>query len=125
MQYVLIDDNKLDNFIHRKMIQVMGGNGEVVIFEKVDEALDFFRKKSAATEPDMIFLDLKMPGRDGFDFLNEFGELPATIREACRIVVLSSSVSAEDVNRAMTSRLVERFYSKPLRMEQMEELLKK
>jgi CheY-like chemotaxis protein len=55
-----------------------------------------------------------MPVMDGFGFLEEFEKLDEQVRNHCHVVVLSSSISAEDINRASTNPYVTRYVNKPL-----------
>jgi CheY-like chemotaxis protein len=48
--------------------------------------------------PDLLLLDLKMPGMDGFDVLLWLRQQPTL--SALRVIVITSSESLRDVNRA-------------------------
>ncbi len=72
--------------------------------------------------PDVIFLDLNMPGKDGFAFLDEFESLPDEVKTKVRVVVLSSSISPEDINRASTNPRVLKYINKPLSEKYLEAL---
>jgi CheY-like chemotaxis protein len=64
--------------------------------------------------PDLIFLDIMMPIMDGFGFLDEFAKLPDDITQKCKIVMLSTSESFKDLNKANKNRFVYKFLNKPL-----------
>ena len=70
--------------------------------------------------PQVIFLDLNMPVKDGFAFLDEFNTLAENIRQSCRIIVLSSSISPDDINRASANAYVIRYLNKPLAEKYLE-----
>ena len=74
---MLIDDNSLDNFINKKLLESNGFTDETEAFESAEKALE--KLKSSATDelPDVIFLDIMMPGMDGFQFLDELVRLVA------------------------------------------------
>ena len=55
-----------------------------------------------------------MPVKDGFAFLEEFDQIDPTIKEKCKIVVLSSSISPDDINKASTNPYVFKYINKPL-----------
>ena len=55
-----------------------------------------------------------MPGMDGFGFLDEFGKLDDAIKKKARIVMLSTSDSFKDLNRANQNPHVYKFLNKPL-----------
>jgi len=113
---LLIDDNDIDNFINERMITTSNFSEKVVVKNSAEGALDFLRSASSDVNalPEVIFLDLNMPVMDGFGFLEEFEKLDELVRNHCHVVVLSSSISAEDINRASTNPYVTRYVNKPL-----------
>jgi hypothetical protein len=61
-----------------------------------------------------------MPGKDGFAFLTDFENLSATAKGKCKIVVLSSSISPDDINKASTNPYVFKYVNKPLSEKYLE-----
>lgn len=112
---LLIDDNEIDNFINERMISSSNFSDEVVVKTSTDEAIGYLKGLDNPNDfPRIIFLDLNMPGRDGFEFLKDFETLDLHLKETARIVVLSSSISPEDINRASTNPHVFKYVNKPL-----------
>jgi CheY-like chemotaxis protein len=113
---LLVDDNDIDNFINERMITTSNFSKQVTVRNSAEAALDFLRRNSDSTDtlPQVIFLDLNMPVIDGFGFLEEYQKLPDTIKKFCKVIVLSSSISAEDINRASTNPYVLKYLNKPL-----------
>ncbi|MGB0423441.1 MAG: LytR/AlgR family response regulator transcription factor, partial [Flavobacteriales bacterium] len=72
---VVIDDERLARADLIKMlekdpsIQVLGEASNA------DEGIDLIEK----TNPDLVFLDIQMPGKTGFDMLEEMSEAPEVI----------------------------------------------
>ncbi|MFM7217945.1 MAG: response regulator, partial [Bacteroidota bacterium] len=113
---LLIDDNDIDNFINERMITTSHFSKSVVVKNSGEGALSFLSENAAdnAKLPEVIFLDLNMPAMDGFGFLAEYEKLPESIRKFCKVVVLSSSISPEDINRASMNPYVLKYVNKPL-----------
>jgi len=113
---LLIDDNDIDNFINERMITTNSFSKGVIVKNSGESALQYL-KENADNEsnlPRIIFLDLNMPVMDGFAFLSEFEKLPDSVKKNCKVIVLSSSISPEDINRASTNPFVVKYVNKPL-----------
>lgn len=119
---MLIDDNELDNFINKKLIESENFAEKVLIHTSGQSALEELNKHSADTSslPDIIFLDIMMPHMDGFGFLEEFNKLPESAKAHCKVVMLSTSESFKDLNKANQDRNVYKFLNKPLKKEILE-----
>jgi CheY-like chemotaxis protein len=55
-----------------------------------------------------------MPAMDGFDFLEEYKNLPEVIRKKCTIMMLSTSLYRGDLERAKNNKYISKFLNKPL-----------
>ena len=112
---LLIDDNDIDNFINERMITTNQFSPKVIVKNSGELALQFLRDNADSENlPKVIFLDLNMPVMDGFAFLDEYEKLPDNIKSNMKIIVLSSSISPEDINRASTNPYVVKYVNKPL-----------
>ena len=120
---LLEDDNEIDNFINERIINSSGFAEQVIIKNSSDAAMEFLRSKPTGSGfPEVIFLDLNMPGKDGFVFLEEFDALPDEVKNKAKVVVLSSSISPEDINKASTNPYVLKYINKPLSEKYLEAL---
>lgn len=70
---LLIDDSKSTNLMHGGLLKELAPHAKVNAFTNAEEALSFLEKAST-NKPDIIFLDLIMPEKDGFEFMDEFIE---------------------------------------------------
>jgi two-component system nitrate/nitrite response regulator NarL len=119
---LLIDDSDIDLFIQRRFLEVYNFSNELFLYKSADEALTWLKSMNAESTPDIIFLDLNMPEIDGFSFLKNFVELPDTILDKSKIVVLTSSNNAKDRETAFSFRNVIQFITKPLKQTDIEDL---
>ncbi len=119
---LLIDDNDIDNFINERMITTNMFSKTVIIKNSAEAALQFLKDNEAneSAMPQLIFLDLNMPVMDGFGFLEEFEKLSERVRKNAKVIVLSSSISPEDINRASTNQYVVKYVNKPLNEKYLE-----
>jgi CheY-like chemotaxis protein len=111
---LLIDDNPMDNFVNKKLLESTSFATEVVTHQFPKEALSYLTSLDIEALPELIFLDIMMPEMDGFQFLDEFEKLQVSIQQKCKVIMLSTSDSFKDLNRANKSKFVKKFLNKPL-----------
>ena len=119
MKVILIDDDHSTNFFHRIILEEYGKAKEYTFFQDALEAIKHLETVNAhhpEKYPDIIFLDLNMPKTDGWDFLEKFKEQGLPL---CHIIILSTSMSPSDIQKAEEHPMVYNYVSKPL----FEELL--
>ena len=113
---MLIDDSEVDNLIHRSLLMQTVPVKNIVEKTNGSSALEYLMDNILEPEllPDVIFLDIGMPGMDGFNFLAEYTQLPAVFKNSCRIVMLTTSNNLDDKDKAVLSPYVKSFLLKPL-----------
>lgn len=124
---MLIDDDDNDNFYHKRVINKTGKVNEIVVAETGVEALSYLKKGSKHLEsnPDLIFLDINMPGMNGWEFLEEYEKLSVEQKGKIVVVMLSTSHAPEDWEKAMSIKSTKEFLNKPLTIDKFNELLEK
>src|SRR4051812_27495146 len=88
---LVIDDDEVDLYITSRVINSSLFANEVIRKKCVDEAIEYLnslKNTSADMYPRVIFLDMKMPVKDGFQFLTEFSELEHMKKSECAIILL-------------------------------------
>lgn len=119
---ILIDDSDIDLFIQKRFLEVYGFSAELEMYNSANEAFRALKLADAESAPDAIFLDLNMPGADGFSFLKNFSLLPDSVTRKSRIVVLTSSESNIDRDYVLSFHHVIHFITKPLKNSDIEDL---
>ena len=75
MNAIIIDDERLARVELRRLL---GASPEVVIVGEAADA-DEAERLIERLQPDLVFLDIQMPGRDGFELLESLESAPAVI----------------------------------------------
>lgn len=121
---MVIEDNPTDSYIASFNIKKNGLAKEVVVMETAMEALKYLREsvENPDSLPELIFLDIKMPGQNGFEFLEEYEKLPGNLQNKRIIMMLTSSLNEEDRSKAGDNKFVCRFLNKPLDKQKIESL---
>ena len=128
---VLIDDDETTNHVNLRTLKRTNIAKEVKIFMNGEQALLYLKsiaesRSSGVSEryPDLIFLDIKMPIMDGFEFLEAYQELNAQHYIPTQIMMLTSSASFYDLNRLEKYAVVKRHFPKPLTDFDVKEIVK-
>jgi len=117
---LLIDDDEIVNSINQVIIKHAKFAEDVVALTDVTDAISFLRNsRDNGGVPEVIFLDLNMPDRNGWDFMDEFNQLG--IKDT-KVVMLTSSISLKDENKAKVSKDIAAFVSKPLSPEMLDRI---
>ncbi len=117
---MIIDDNEIDNLINRKILQNNKFAEEIQVFESALLALECL--KTYTQFPQIIFVDVKMPEMDGFQFLNEYELFDESLKNTCKIFMVSSTVDPDDLYQINSNKNVTKLISKPLTNISLKEL---
>jgi CheY-like chemotaxis protein len=117
---LLIDDNYIDNFVTRKILENSKFVNKIIVMQSPTDAIEALRDGSI--KPDVIFLDIRMPEMSGFEFLKEFETLEMDNKETVKIFMLSSSLDPTDMNNSISNKYVAQFVHKPITQQVLEEI---
>lgn len=122
---LFIDDDEINNFILQELFA-----------DEQDLALTFFSDSPAAFDhlrtladqkpdelPDIVFMDIKMPILDGFEFLDRLQEEEFLNDKSVDIFLLSSTLDSRDVKRAASYTNIRELVTKPLTVDKFRILI--
>jgi CheY-like chemotaxis protein len=113
-QAFIIDDDQICHFLTRHLIKTEGLAQQVTCFFDAEAALRQLLSGLPDQLPDMIFLDLNMPGMNGWQFLDALMGNGAAIHLKTRIFILTSSVDKGDLARSRKYPFISGYFYKPL-----------
>ncbi len=124
---MLVDDNPDDNFFHKRVIKKNDSAEHVVICQSGQEALDYLKNQALDgwIKPNLIFLDINMPGMTGWEFLEEYEKLILSDKSHVIVVMLTTSENPDDIKKAKGIGNVSSYHAKPLSKEMLDEILSK
>jgi CheY-like chemotaxis protein len=119
IRFLLIDDDDIISVIHPATIQRAISNSDIEIAPSGNDAIALIDELIHLQEspPDYIFLDINMPEISGFEFLDSLTETELDFLKNSKIIMLSSSVNQQDIERAKSYPMIRDFVSKPLTVE--------
>ena len=117
---LLIDDSKTDNFINTKVLELSGKATSIHAFETAANALAFLA--NAEVFPDLILLDVYMPIMNGFDFLEEYNQLPDAKKKNTKVLLISSAYDTIEIEKLKKYKWVSGYIVKPLTYESLDSI---
>lgn len=127
---MLIDDDEPTNFLNELIVQSADCTNYIKTLQSAEDALTYLTSASPASSsecplPDLIFLDINMPAMNGWEFLEEYKKLQKDKQKGIIVVMLTTSLFQEDVQKASQMPEVVGFENKPLTNEKLDRILKK
>jgi len=98
---LLIEDNPGDVRLIQEAFKKARITNRIHSVLNGDDAMDFLRKEgkfSSSKTPDLVLLDLNLPGKDGRDVLSDMKSDPAL--KKIPVIILSSSGAEEDIMKS-------------------------
>ena len=124
IEILLVEDNPADVRLTMETIKDYKVKNRLEVVGNGLDAMDFLRRKGKFADkarPDLILLDLNLPGKDGREVLAEIKADP----DLCRIpvVVLTSSQAEQDIIKAYNLH-VNCYITKPVDLTQFVKVVK-
>ena len=118
----VIDDDPIYIFGIKKIITLSNFSNSVMIFKNGQEAINNLKPIIASGEniPEVILLDINMPIMDGWQFLDEFIQIPC--KQKVYIYIVSSSIDPADQEKIKEYGNISNFIVKPITIENLKEI---
>ncbi len=127
-----VDDDPITLMLCKKVIAKTSFSNEIITAPNGEKALHYFKDLKQLTPseisnklPQLIFLDLNMPVMGGWEFLEYFNSDEYADFHSVKVVVLSSTIDPEDLEKAKKYPMVVDFLSKPITISMLDYLTAK
>ncbi|MEA9414990.1 response regulator [Flavobacterium sp. PL02] len=127
-QILCIDDDPIALMLCKKVITKAAFSNEIITAQNGEEALLYFNTLKYNTKPNdlnskkprLIFLDLNMPVMGGWEFLDHFSTANYSDFNTINIIILSSTIDPDDLEKAKKYPMILHFLSKPITLQMLE-----
>lgn len=121
---MLVEDDEVSSFIFSKLISITKFATNTITFQKADDALSYIKDNVSHDDhlPEVIFLDLILYDMDGWNFLEKYELLDASVKAKIYLVILTTSLFENDRIKAGNYPSVKKFIQKPISTESLLEI---
>ena len=119
LNILLADDDKDDRFFFKMALDALTAPTRLVAVVDGEKLMDYL-SENAHQLPDVLFLDLNMPRKNGFECLSEIKSNPKLY--ALRVIIFSTSFEQEVVNLLYLNG-AQYFMRKPAEFAQLKRII--
>lgn len=124
---LFVDDDPITLMLCKMVIKKASFSNEITTSKNGEEALQYFNtlkeinaNDESKKQPQLIFLDLNMPVMGGWEFLESFSTSEYAEYNKTKVIILSSTIDPEDLEKSKKYPMVIDFLSKPISKEMLE-----
>lgn len=110
----IIDDDDISIYLTTLVLEQAEFASEICMYTSADDALADLPLSHSAPLPDIILLDLNMPHKSGWDFLDILRPYEETLKGRTDVFILTSSIAVSDQEQSREYPLVRGFLHKPI-----------
>ena len=121
---LLIEDDEPTIFLTKLIFESIDFVENINACYDGNEAIQFLNQTGTEL-PELILLDINMPGMDGWEFLEYFNKIDLANKENIKIFMLTTSIFEEDKQKALKNKNISGFLNKPLTINSLENIFKK
>jgi len=127
LKIAVVDDDQIYQFIMQRTFDRISPESKILNFSNCGDFYLFLKHNSSDPTliPDLVLLDLNTPFMNGWEFLDAFKELEKSLAKIPEIYLVTSSVDPNDLEMAKGPELLTGFFVKPLKPEQVLEVIHK
>ncbi|MBJ7881822.1 response regulator [Gelidibacter salicanalis] len=113
---LLIDDDLPTNFLSERVLKKTDCTERIVAVQSGIEALEYLKSTDCEKHPrpDLFFLDINMPGMNGWEFLENYCQLEEVQKSEAIVVMLTTSLNPDERDKAKKIPQISSFLNKPL-----------
>jgi len=118
-----VDDDPITLMLFKKVVQKASFAKEIINAVNGQEAINLINSiTNQEKKPQLIFLDLNMPVMGGWEFLDLFNASNYFSLNNTKVIILTSTIDPEDIEKSKSYPNVIEFLSKPITVEMLDYL---
>jgi CheY-like chemotaxis protein len=128
---LIVDDDEPTNYLHHLIIDQASCAHNIKTTYNGQEALEYLTQSGKFQtndtnypQPDIIFLDINMPGITGWEFLDKYKSLKNGQKGKTVIIVLTTSPNPDEEEKAKKIPEISAYKHKPFTDKMLDDILK-
>ena len=123
----MVDDDQVYQFIINRTLTKLRPESKILNFSNCGDFFNFLKRNITTPTllPDLVLLDLNTPFMNGWEFLESYDTIKDSIPKHMEIYLITSSVAPNVAVMANENAHLCGFFSKPLKPEQLLEIMHK